>query len=1011
MYKFLRLAFWTIVLLLFLKVGSASAATFYLEPASGNLIKGCNSTIRVKMSTAGLSSNGAQAYVGYTSLGGGTISITGGGIFSTYGTPPGVPAGHVGLFGYGGIVNGSGLNYANINVRSNVNGPFTLTFLYEAGDITSKIAQEPSSENILTGVANGTYTVIDGYCETVPPYLTNLDPVPDKPNHPVGQNIKFDIKDDSSGLNMATFVVTVKQNGIDVPFNITKTPHGTDDKWYSIDIDPISDLTPELKVVVTVSASDKAGNSMTRTYQFNDLTCAQLGCAAAITAQCKDSIDNDGDGQIDFPADSGCLDADDNNEFLSGDCPSSATSATCGLPVLTQCSDGEDNDNDGFIDLADLGCADSNDNNEFVFGEIQCPVCATTTPVAGGGGINSSNLRFFLANRSVETEANDSGAVDTLSGVTFTVAADVSGVADSISNVSLLLGDKSYAMYYDNALHLYAADVLDLVTPDTINAAVVVDHGDSTEVVVPFTVNVLPKGETKDKSDNQAVPRASVTLEQRSAQGNYAVISKVVSDSQGKYGFVVPNGVYRLTVEADDYRSEQTSGFEVNNHIINRLFGLVRTIDLLDENVPLLEKAGYLADVAENQATKIIASTNDPAVEKAAENVMAPIALGAAIAATLPALSLLSFLSYLRFLFLQPIFLLGWRKRKKWGVVYDSLTRMPVDLAVVRLVDVKTNNVVQSRVTDSEGRYAFFADPGLYRLEITKTGYSFPSKILLGFKEDGKYLDIYHGEPIHVDDKYSAVTANIPLDPIEAPEKTPKRLVWSRRLRDLQRFIAGLSIAAGILAVIITPNWFTIGLLALQVVLYFLFKKLATPGKPKNWGIVYDLQNKKPINRAVARLFSKQFNKLVSTEITDNNGRYSFMVGPNEYYVTFEKLGYQKTTSPGISIKEKHEVVKVDVGMPKAGGTPAASASPTAPPKQPQPASPKPAPPVPPKPTVSAPPLPSAPAPTAPKSVPPQMTPRVPVHPIFPPAPSVPSQAKPAPMPPVAPPPPSQPQA
>ena len=108
-------------------------------------------------------------------------------------------------------------------------------------------------------------------------------------------------------------------------------------------------------------------------------------------------------------------------------------------------------------------------------------------------------------------------------------------------------------------------------------------------------------------------------------------------------------------------------------------------------------------------------------------------------------------------------------------------------------------------------------------------------------------------------------------------------------------------------------------MLVLQVLLYYLFKRLATPKKPKNWGIVYDKSDKRPINRAVARLFSKQFNKLVATEITDNNGRYSFMVGPNEYYITFDKNGYAKTTSPGIRIKEKNEVVKVDIGMEKAG--------------------------------------------------------------------------------------------
>jgi hypothetical protein len=64
---------------------------------------------------------------------------------------------------------------------------------------------------------------------------------------------------------------------------------------------------------------------------------------------CNDGIDNDGDGAIDFPADSGCA--------SSGD-----TTETQALPA---CADGLDNDHDGWVDYpADPGCASTDDNNE-----------------------------------------------------------------------------------------------------------------------------------------------------------------------------------------------------------------------------------------------------------------------------------------------------------------------------------------------------------------------------------------------------------------------------------------------------------------------------------------------------------------------------------------------------------------------------------------------------------------------------------------------------------------------
>lgn len=936
MNKVIRKVIWAAaIFIVFIATEKVFAASFYLEPSSGNIIRGCTTQIKVKMSTEGQSSNGAQVYATYTSLGGGSISIDGAGLFSTYGVPPGTPAQTLGLFGYGGVISGTSLDYATINVLPGASGAFSLNILFNAGEITSKIAADPSSENILTSVANGSYIVADGYCETQPPYLTNLNPVADKPNHPVGQNIIFDVKDDGSGLDMTTFSATVEQNGVILPTNITQTANGTDNKWYSIIIDPVNSLTPEMKVVVNVSVMDKAGNLMTRTYQFNDLTCAQLGCSvSAIKAQCEDGADNDYDGKVDFPEDSGCAESSDNNEYAAGDFVCASTTPVISPVVTTtvpQCSDLIDNDNDGLIDMADPGCDSSVDNNEYVFGEVQCPT-ATPTPVVeiSGEEFGLANMKFFLANRSVPTQVSAQGIAEVLSGTSLTLAADLAVLNEQILSAVLMLGEKQYALHYDNGLRMYAVDVLDSNVIGQLNAALVVGYGNNKQISVPFAVSFLHRGSVVGKdNEGKIIPIVGslVKLEQLSA-GKYTEAGRAYTDASGNYGFVVPNGDYRLSFEATGYRTEKTSGFRITNHVVNRSAQLITAVDLLAADVSIGQKAEYVASVAEEQAVKIIESANDPQVEKTAESTVAPIALGTALIATVPALSMLNLFSYLRFLFLQPIFLVGYRRRKKWGMVYNALTKLPIDLAVVRLYDAKTNRMVQSHVTDSEGRYAFFVDPGLYRIEVIKPGFIFPTKILQDYREDTNILDLYHGEPVHVDEKYAAIAANIPLDPVGVKEKTPLRIAINKMLRGLQRFIASLSVAAGILAVIIRPTWWTIGLLAFQVILYFVFKRLATPPKPKNWGIVYDRDSNRPVGRVVARLFSKQFNKLVATGVTDNKGRYSFMVGPNDYYITFEKNGYNKAVSPGIKIKEKHEVVKVDMPLEKSGSTPTASSTP-----------------------------------------------------------------------------------
>ncbi len=71
------------------------------------------------------------------------------------------------------------------------------------------------------------------------------------------------------------------------------------------------------------------------------------------TFECSDTVDNDGDGLIDFPQDPGCTSSTDNTESPN---PNNSN---------PQCNDGIDNDNDGDIDYGnDPGCSSLTDNTE-----------------------------------------------------------------------------------------------------------------------------------------------------------------------------------------------------------------------------------------------------------------------------------------------------------------------------------------------------------------------------------------------------------------------------------------------------------------------------------------------------------------------------------------------------------------------------------------------------------------------------------------------------------------------
>jgi hypothetical protein len=94
---------------------------------------------------------------------------------------------------------------------------------------------------------------------------------------------------------------------------------------------------------------------------------------ATVRPECSDEVDNDGDGNVDFPNDPGCKSPEDLSE--AGDCTDGIDNDGDGLVDYPAdpgcrnrrkwatenpaCNDGIDNDGDGLVDLADPQCAAS----------------------------------------------------------------------------------------------------------------------------------------------------------------------------------------------------------------------------------------------------------------------------------------------------------------------------------------------------------------------------------------------------------------------------------------------------------------------------------------------------------------------------------------------------------------------------------------------------------------------------------------------------------------------------
>lgn len=306
----------------------------------------------------------------------------------------------------------------------------------------------------------------------------------------------------------------------------------------------------------------------------------------------------------------------------------------------------------------------------------------------------------------------------------------------------------------------------------------------------------------------------------------------------------------------------------------------------------------------------LISFLDNPQVEEINKRYAAPALIGLAMANTLAATSfslwpfLWSLFQYLGTLFTEPTLILTKRRRRDWGVVYNSLNKLPVDLALVRLYESQSNRLVQTKVTDRAGRYVFVVhQPGFYKIKVQKENFVFPSEILAKEKNDLNFVDLYHGETIEIKEKGEVLGRNIPLDPI-VKEKEPREVLRAKRRLKMHQTVSLSGLALAVVSFSISPELIFALLLLAHLVLYFVFARLALGKQPKKWGIVRDAKTGKPIPLAIVKIFESQYNKLLDTQVTNRAGQYFFLVGKNKYYVTCQKDGYQETKSDIIDLSQ-----------------------------------------------------------------------------------------------------------
>src|SRR3990172_7062677 len=285
--------------------------------------------------------------------------------------------------------------------------------------------------------------------------------------------------------------------------------------------------------------------------------------------------------------------------------------------------------------------------------------------------------------------------------------------------------------------------------------------------------------------------------------------------------------------------------------------------------------------------------------------------VAAAVAVALIVSPFLSFLFNFPFrdlfyFFFSSLFeFLGIRKRRRpWGIVYDSLNKRPIEGAVVKVVEADSGRVRDISVSDREGRFGFLINKGKYRLTVAKAHYQFPSKKTVLDKKgsDGYFADVYLGSTFLA--KEAFLSKNIPVDPkIEATIEWPY-LLFLRYMKFFGYIRIPLLILGTILAIVNLYLFRSIlDIIILSIYLLTWFFEILERQKVKPYGEVLGEEGE-TFDLAVVRFFREKDNKLVATTVTNKKGRFFVLMPEGDYYLTASKSGYFLSVLKNIHISK-----------------------------------------------------------------------------------------------------------
>ncbi len=691
--------------MLMLVAAPANAARFYFEPSSSTLSANCPShTVRVMIDTEGQPSNAADIEIYYTPsqalisdtneiVSGTQIGL--GNAFESYRANL-ITGSSIFLLGSSFTQNLTGIaEFANITfVRQTNTVAFSIRYEGAGVSLDSNIAHAITNQDILSGVANASYTFANTPCPTIPdttgPVITLENPEDGALDVPIDTNVQIRLRDTSAGVNINTLSITldgIVYSAASSQVSVAGTPAN-----YLVTIDPDQPLTENSRIQIEILASDLNSNPSLNVFHFNrDQEPPQTDTTPPLV-----SLLTPANGSYDVPLDSNIslriADLDSGVDINSLEIVVAGISYVFGDPTVTVAGSASD------YTIIINPSQNLPDN-------VLVPVEVNVADLAGNNA-----LLGFSFNRADPTEdavktiiENPQKAVqiifappeDPLGG-TFLDDTPVEDIIEEVGTV----GTSNIVVTSVLLFNLLSA-INVLSTPGVI----------STIMGILFrrrrdkTWGIIFDGQT-----SKPVPFAAVRL---FVSGTSSLIDQKVTDLNGRYGFAVEGGNYRVEVKQAEY---VTTSREV-------VIGEDSPQQNLDIRLIPRSVVNKYNDIS---LIKGIWAKISPRLRRISPYLFILGLLLSLVSFTLTP-NAFNTLMLLAYTFLICAYILSRIVNRAWfAAVIDSETGLFISGAMVRIYNLASDELVDTQITNLNGKFAFWGKSGQYGVIVSARGYKFP---------------------------------------------------------------------------------------------------------------------------------------------------------------------------------------------------------------------------------------------------------------------------------------------